>query len=97
MSPRKLLPLLVAAPVINLANAVSAQAPLATTSDSASDPNVSTNQSITTTAAVRLPEEITITKIQISMTKFDLPTPALSNWTAQPRYRGHKPVTKERK
>ncbi len=39
MSPRRLLSVLVLALIITLAIAVSAQAPPATTSDSASDPN----------------------------------------------------------
>ena len=77
MSPRGLLPVLVPALIITLAIAVSAQAPPATTSDSASDPNVLTNQSIIEMAAAKLPEEIITTKIQTSKTNFDLPTPAL--------------------
>ena len=48
-----------------------------TTSDSASDPNLLTNQCIIEMAAAKLPEEIIITKIQTTKTKFDLPTPAL--------------------
>ena len=63
--------------MIALAIAVSAQAPPATTSDSASDPNVLINQSIIERAAAKLPEEIIITKIQTSKTNFDLSTPAL--------------------
>lgn len=74
MSARRLLPWLVPALIITLAIAVSAQAPPATTSDSACDPNVSTNQSIIEIAGVRLPEEVIITKIQTSKTSFDLPT-----------------------
>ena len=77
MSPRRLLPLLVPALIITLAIAVSVQAPPATTSDSASDPNVLTNQSIIEMAAAKLPEEIIITKIQTSKTNFDLSTSAL--------------------
>jgi len=77
MSPGGLLRLLVPALIITLAIAVSVQAPLATTSDSASDPNVLTNQSIIEMAAVKLPEEIIITKIQTSKTNFDPSTPAL--------------------
>ena len=77
MSPSGLLRLLAPALIITLAIAVSAQAPPATTSDSASDPNVLTNQSIIEMAAAKLPEEIIITKIQTSKTNFDLSTPAL--------------------
>ncbi len=77
MSSRRLLPLLVSELIITLAIAVSAQAPPATTSDSASDPNVLTNQSIIEMAAAKLLEEVIITKIQTSKTNFDLPTPAL--------------------
>ncbi len=76
MSPRRLLSLPVLELIITLAIAVSAQAPPATTSDCASDPNVLTNQSIIKMAA-RPPEEIIITKIQTSKTKFDVPAPAL--------------------
>jgi hypothetical protein len=84
MSPRRLLSLPVLALIITLAIAVSAQAPPATTSDSASDSNVLTNQSIIKMAAAKLPEEIIITKIQTTKTKFDLSTPAL----AEPNNRG---------
>jgi hypothetical protein len=77
MSPRRLLSLPALAMIITLAIAVSAQVPPATTSDSASDPNVLANQCIIEMAAAKLPEEIIITKIQTSKTKFDLPTPAL--------------------
>ena len=63
--------------MIALAIAVSAQAPPATTSDSASDPNVLINQSIIEIVGAKLPKEIIITKIQTTKTKFDLPTPAL--------------------
>ena len=77
MSPSGLLRLLAPALIITLAIAVSAQAPPATTSDSASDPNVLTNQSIIEMGAARLTEEVIITKIQTTKTKFDLPTPAL--------------------
>ena len=77
MCPRRLLPLLVPAPIITLAIPLSAQAPRATTSDSASDPKVLTNQSIIEMAAAKLPEEIIITKIQTPKTNFDLSTPAL--------------------
>jgi hypothetical protein len=77
MSPSGLLPLFVPALITTLAIAVSAQAPPAATSDSASDPNVLTNQSIIEMAAARLPEEIIITKIQTSKTAFDLSTSAL--------------------
>ncbi|PYT52593.1 MAG: hypothetical protein DMG43_11245 [Acidobacteria bacterium] len=77
MSPRRLLSLPVPALVITLAIAVSAQAPPATTSDSASDPNILTNQCIIEMVSAKLPEEIIITKIQTTKTKFDLPTPAL--------------------
>ncbi len=76
MSPRGLLPVLVPALIITLAIAVSAQAPPAT-SGIASDPNVLTNQSIIEMGAARLTEEVIITKIQTTKTKFDLPTPAL--------------------
>jgi hypothetical protein len=69
--------LLVPALIITLVIAVSAQAPPATTSDSASDPNVLQNQSIIEMAAAKLPEEIIITQIQTSKTNFDLSTPAL--------------------
>ena len=61
MFPRRLLPLLLAALIIALAIAVPAQAPPAAKSDSASDPNVLTNQFIIE-AAAKLPEEIIITK-----------------------------------
>jgi len=57
MSPRRLLSLPVPALIITLATAVSAQAPPATTSDSASDPNVLTNQCIIEMAAAKLPED----------------------------------------
>ncbi len=77
MSPRRLLSLPVPALIITLATAVSAQAPPATTSNRASDPNVLTTQCIIEMAAGRLPEEIIITKIQTSKTKFDVPAPAL--------------------
>ena len=77
MSPRRLLSLPVPALIISFAIAVSAQAPPATTSDSASDLNVLTNQSIIEMAAAKLQEEIIITKIQTSKTNLDLPTPAL--------------------
>ena len=77
MSPRGLLPVLVPALIITLAIAVSVQAPLGTTSDSVSHPNVLTNQSIIEMGAARLPEEVIITKIQTSKTNLDLPTPAL--------------------
>lgn len=77
MSPRRLLPLPVPALIITLAIAVSAQTPPATSSDSASDPNVLTNQSIIEMAAAKLPEEVIITKIQTSKTDFDLSTSAL--------------------
>ena len=76
MSPRGLLPVLVPALIITLAIAVSAQAPPAT-SGIASDPNVLTNQSIIEMGSARLTEEVIITKIQTTKTKFDLPTPAL--------------------
>ncbi|HYT21394.1 MAG TPA: hypothetical protein VEW05_14345 [Candidatus Polarisedimenticolia bacterium] len=77
MSLRRLVSLAVPALIITLAIAVSAQAPPATTSDSAREANVLTNQFIIEMAAARLPEEIVITKIQTSKTKFDLPTPTL--------------------
>ncbi len=77
MSSGGLLRLLVPALIITLAIAVSAQVPPATTSDSASDPNVLINQSIIEMAAAKLPEEIIITKIQTSKTNFDLSTSAL--------------------
>jgi len=77
MSLRRLVSLAVPALIITLAIAVSAQAPPATTSDSASDPNVLTNQSVIEMAAARLPEEVIITKIQTTKTKFDLSTRAL--------------------
>jgi len=64
MSPGGLPRLLVPALIITLAIAVSAQAPPATTSDSASDPNVLTNQCIIEMAAAKQPEEVIITKIQ---------------------------------
>jgi hypothetical protein len=69
--------LLVPALIITLAIAVSVQAPPATTSDSASDSNVLTNQSIIEMGAAKLPEEIVITKIQTSKTNFDLSTSTL--------------------
>jgi hypothetical protein len=78
MSPRRLLSLPVPALIITLATAVSAEAPSATTSHSASDPNILANQCIIEMAA-KLPEEIIITKIQTSKTKFDLPTPEMDN------------------
>jgi hypothetical protein len=112
MSPRRLLSLPVLALIITLAIAVSAQAPPATASDSASDPNILTNPSIIEMAAARLPEEVIITKIQTSKTKFDLPTPALvepnnsgvsanvvkamTPKNAPPRRGSHTSVTKER-
>ena len=77
MSPGGLLRLLVPALIITLAIAVSAQAPPATTSDSASDPNVLTKQSIIEMVPARLPEEVIITKIQTSKTNFGPSTPAL--------------------
>ncbi len=77
MSPRRLLSLSVPALIITLAIAVSAQAPPATTSDSASDPNVLTSQSIIGMVSAKLPEEIIITRVQTSKTNFDLPTPVL--------------------
>jgi hypothetical protein len=72
MSPRRLLPLLVPALVITLTIAVSGQALPATTSDSASDPSVLTNQSIIEMVPARLPEEVIITKIQTSKPNLDL-------------------------
>ena len=112
MSPRRLLALVVPALIITLAIVVSAQTPPATTFDSASDPNILTNQSIIKIAAARLPEEIISRKIQTSETKFDLPTPALvelnnSGVSANvvkamtpknipPRRGSHKSLTKER-
>ena len=77
MSPRGLLPLLVPVLIGTLAIVVSAQAPPATTSSSASDPSVLTNQSIIEMATAKLPEEIIITKIQTSKTNFDLSASAL--------------------
>jgi hypothetical protein len=77
MSPRRLLPLPVPALIITLATAVSAQAPPATTSDSTSDPNILTNQSIIEMAAAKLPEEVIITNIQPSKTNFHMSAPAL--------------------
>ena len=68
MFPKWFLPLLVPALIITLAIAVSAQAPPATTSDSASAPNVFTDQSIIEMAAAKLPEDLTIRKNQ-SVTK----------------------------
>jgi hypothetical protein len=76
MCPRRLLSLSVPTLIIPLAIAVSARAAPATTSDSANDPNGSTNQSIIETAPARLPEEVITTKIQTSKTNFDRPTPA---------------------
>jgi hypothetical protein len=64
MSPRRLLSMLVPALIITLAIAVSAQAPPATTSDSASDANVLANQCIIEMAAAKLPAEVLIAKIQ---------------------------------
>lgn len=77
MSPSGLLRLLVPTLIITLAIAVSAQASPATTSDSASDPKVLTNQSIIEMAAAKLPEKVIITKMQSSKTNSDLSTPAL--------------------
>jgi hypothetical protein len=77
VSSKRLLLLPVPALIITLAIAVSAQAPPATTSDSASDQNVLTNQSVIEMISARLPEEVVITKIQTSKTNFDVPTPAL--------------------
>jgi hypothetical protein len=76
MSPRRLLSLPVPTLIIPLAITVSARAAPATTSDSANDPNVSTNQSIIETAPAKLPEEVIATKIQTSKTNFDRPTTA---------------------
>jgi hypothetical protein len=77
MSPRRLLSFAVPALIITLAIAVSAQAPPATTFNSASDSNVLTNKSVMGMVSAKLSEEIIITKIQTTKTKFDLPTPAL--------------------
>lgn len=77
MSRRRLLALFAPALIITVAIAVSAQAPPATTSESASDPNVLTNQSIIEMDFAKLSQEIIITKIQTSKTKVDLPTPEL--------------------
>jgi hypothetical protein len=77
MSPRWLLSLSVPALIITFATAVSAQAPPAITSDNASDPNVLIIQSIIEMVAAKLPEEVIITKIQTSKTKFGLPTPVV--------------------
>ena len=101
MSSGGLLRLLVPALIITLAIAVSAQVPPATTSDSASDPNVLINRSIIEMAAARLPEEVIITKIQTLKTNFDLSTPALvelnTRWGVRQCGRGsHTSVTKER-
>jgi len=104
MSPRRLLSLSVPALIITLAIAVSAQAPPATTSDSASDPNVLTSQSIIGMVSAKLPEEIIITRVQTSKTNFDLPTPVLvelnnsgvSAKNTPPRRGSHKSLTKER-
>lgn len=74
MSRRRLLALLVPALIITLAIAVSAQAPPATTSDTVSDPNTWTNQSISEMASAKRPKELIITKIQTSKTNFDLST-----------------------
>jgi hypothetical protein len=74
MSPGGLLRLLVPALIITLASGVST-APPATTSDSASDPNVLTNQPIIEMAATKLPKEIIITKT--FKTNFGLLTSAL--------------------
>jgi len=60
-----------------LAKDTSAQAPPATTSDTASDPNVSNNHSLNEVALDKLPGEIIITKMQSSKTNSDLSTPAL--------------------
>jgi hypothetical protein len=57
--------------------AMSVQSPLATTSGTASDPSVLTNQSIIEMVSARLPEEVIITKIRTSKTNFDLSTSAL--------------------
>src|SRR5260370_29554253 len=100
MYPSGLLRLLVPALIIPLAIAVSAQAPPATTSDSASDPNVLINRSIIEMAAARLPEEVIITKIQTLKTNFDLSTPALvelnTRWGVRQCGRGSPTsVTKE--
>ena len=62
MSLRRLVSLAVPALIITLAIAVSAQAPPATTSDSAREANILTNQFIIEMAAARLPEEIVIYK-----------------------------------
>ena len=74
MSPGGLLRLFVPALIITPAIAMSVKAPPATTSDSASDPNVLINRSIIEIVAAKLPEEVIITKIQMSKTNFDLPT-----------------------
>ena len=91
---------------------MSVQAPPATTSDSASDPE-RLDQSIIEIVGAKLPKEIIITKIQPSQTKFDLPTPALVELNtggvsanvvkammtpknAPPRRGSHKSLTKER-
>jgi hypothetical protein len=112
MSPRRLLSLPVPASIISIAIVVPAHTPSATTSDRASDPNILANQCIIEMAAAKLPQEIIITKIQTSKTKFDLPTPALvepnnigvsanvikamTPKNAPPRRGSHTSVTKER-
>jgi hypothetical protein len=86
MSPGRLLSLPVPGLIIILAIAVSAQIPPGTTSDSAIDPNIFTDQSIIEMVVARRPEEVIITKIQSSKTSFDAPTPALveldSSWVS---------------
>ena len=74
MSPRRLLPLSVPKPIVTVAIVASAPAPPATTSDTASDPNVSNNHSLNEVALDKLPGEIIITKIQSSKTNSDLST-----------------------
>ncbi len=77
MSSRGLLPVLVPALDHHSRDCGVSTSSASTTSDSASDPNLLTNQCIIEMAAAKLPKEIIITKIQTSKTKFDLPTPAL--------------------
>jgi hypothetical protein len=78
MSPRRLLSLPVLALIISIAITVAAQAPAATMCDSTSNPKVLTNQSIIAMGSAKLPEEVIITKIQTSKTKFELSTPVLA-------------------
>ena len=59
---------------LSLAAGVRAQEPPPTAPANPPDPNVLTNKSILEMVSAKLPEEVVITKIQMSKTNFDLST-----------------------